>query len=166
MKIPTRIETHLRQIIGRAAGPETDDATLNGFYQDIAQTPFFPLPGRFRALKLINALDRMPDLQDGVREHLALAVMALWAGYTPSDDKEAVFPDGPLSEAGNQATCNTAPPVNDADSAPAAAHPANPAPEAKTIRLPMDIFTGTKAKRDWFDILLDWVAGCIGLLRK
>ena len=100
MEIPALIEKHLRHILAHISNDADHDACLQDFYGNIVVPQrFFPLPNQFRTLKLINALNRMPDLKDAVRNRLEMEVKSLWDAYLPPEKDTAVSADEPPAPA-------------------------------------------------------------------
>ena len=165
MEIPALIEKHLRHILAHTSNDTDQDACLQDFYKDIvAPQRFFPLPNQFRALKLINALNRMPDLKDAVRNRLEMEVKSLWSAYLPSQKDTAVSADGPPAASQDRHKPSPSSALNDVQSATANAQRKAAAPPIQMMAQRSGIQTGTPARRDWFDSLLDFVAACLSPL--
>ena len=165
MDIPAPIENHLRRIIAETSSGEIDDTTLNDFFQALIAQRFFPLPKQVKTLQFASALERMSDLKDEVRQRLTNQVRTLWQQFTPTGEPQAQpaattpSADDPAAQPSLEThTDETTEAVATASGQPeSASTPSKASPD--------NFFSTSRPKRDWFDAILDFVAGMIGVFK-
>lgn len=122
--------------------------TIEEFYQHLNRFTFRPLPKKFTTLSITAALGRWPDLKEAVKEQLVNDITQRWHNFKPEQkEKPTPAPEQDATESGAQTSVE---PVEDEaldQPTPAKAAPA-PVPPALT----------TGPKRDWFDLITDFVA--------
>lgn len=167
MKPPATSEQRLRQTIDATSTREMDDAAVRGFYQSIDGELFFPLPKHYRPLKITDALNRMPDLTAVARQRLIMAIRERWDGYSLSQENDSTSLDGRPAGLGLSGPA-AAPSAKEGSPVTGGGRPAAVAAESDSGAKPgqKDYFSSPRFKRDWFDLLLDGVAACIGLFRS
>lgn len=167
MKPPATTEQRLRQTIEATSTREMDDAAVRGFYQSIDGELFFPLPRHYRPLKITDALNRMPDLTPAARQRLIMAIRKRSDGYSPSQENDTASLDGRPAGLGPSGPA-AAPSAIEGSPVTGGGEPAPVAADSDPVAKPgqKDYVSSPRLERDWFDLLLDGVAACIGLFRS
>lgn len=122
--------------------------TIEEFHQHLNRFTFRPLPRKLTALSITAALDRWPDLKEAVKEKLVNDITQRWHDFEPEQkEKPAPAPESEATQSETKAPVQPAEVTTIVQSAPEKVAPAPKAP-ALTI----------EPKRDWFDLITDFVA--------
>lgn len=127
-----------------------EENQLAEFYLHLSKSAFRPLPGQVRTLSIHGALGRWSDLKSVVRQQLTNEIVTKWTAFAnaPKNESEEKFS---IEDELNKNTIDQIP---------------EPAPAVKTVSKKTDPentnpYLRVNTRRDWFDILLDFVAALI-----
>jgi hypothetical protein len=146
----TKIEA-IRAIVNPLFTQADDEMRLADFYLHLSKQTFRPHPRQFKTLSIIGAIGRWHDLKYAVQQQLSNEVTSRWAVF------------GDTLEGGSEEKT----PAENEFSNDTSDQTLDPALDLPTATLPKTDTGNTKpylrinTRRDWFDILLDFVAAFI-----